>query len=374
MAAAWPDDRIVFSGEAEHVALVRAEFLERTPEARPGGQIEWRVADVPPLQPSGWPRFRADWRCHQQALQDLVSSRARFLLLCSASQTGLLATKLLMQKKHHAGRPVWILMHAMLSLIRGRWPRRLWNVPMHPRILLGTRDPAELRYLVLGPSIHAELARSLPQRISQFDWIHAPYVFAARHPEIPAEAPDPICFGYFGVSIARPKGFGSFLRMAAELHRAHPRSRFSHVGFVLDRRGLDLRHARVADLSFEPLTTAEYRRRALAATYAVAFTDPDHYRLTASASFLDALGHARPGLYLRNPYVEHYFQQIGDIGYLCNSYDEIRDLAAQLLERFPSERYRRQVENILDGRECFRPEAVARRLRMIMEPHLSREG
>ena len=57
-------------------------------------------------------------------------------------------------------------------------------------------------------------------------------------------------------------------------------------------------------------------------------------RLVASATFLDALSYVKPGIYLRNPYVEYYFEQMGDIGYLCDSYEEMREVVLAILS-FP---------------------------------------
>jgi hypothetical protein len=86
----------------------------------------------------------------------------------------------------------------------------------------------------------------------------------------------------------------------------------------------------------------------------------------ASASFLDALCYVKPGIYLRNPFIEHYFDQMGDIGYLCRSYGEIRDTLRSIVGRFPEERYQQQCQNILRGRRLFQPEMLAPRLRAIV--------
>jgi hypothetical protein len=50
---------------------------------------------------------------------------------------------------------------------------------------------------------------------------------------------------------------------------------------------------------------------------------------------------------------------MGDIGYLCDSVEEIGEVIESLLRENPTERYRQQVRNILAGRAIFDPETQA---------------
>ena len=90
------------------------------------------------------------------------------------------------------------------------------------------------------------------------------------------------------------------------------------------------------------------------------------YQLTASGSFLDALSYIKPVIYLRNPYIEYYAEQMGDIGYQCSNYDDIRDTISSILERFPEEKYKIQCNNILNNRKIFMPENLSTRLQSIL--------
>ena len=101
-------------------------------------------------------------------------------------------------------------------------------------------------------------------------------------------------------------------------------------------------------------------------TYVVWTAKPDHYRLTASGTFLDAMAFLKPGIYLRNDYIEYYFERMGDIGYLCDSCDDMVSTVREILSEFPTVRYQRQVENIRKGRIIFEPQTLAPRLRDIV--------
>jgi hypothetical protein len=184
----------------------------------------------------------------------------------------------------------------------------------------------------------------------------------------------PIRFGYFGVGRNAERAFNQFVRLAKEVQQEplEHESEFVMVGHVPTGMGDPPVHPGVVQAaSHTPLPVNEYKRRARTVTYAVSLADPAHYRLVASASFLDALSCVKPGIFLRNPYLEYYFGKIGDIGYLCGSYEEVRGVVFSVIRNFPEARYRQQCENIRSGRRLFEPEALAPHLRAILWP---REG
>lgn len=102
-------------------------------------------------------------------------------------------------------------------------------------------------------------------------------------------------------------------------------------------------------------------------TYVVWTKDPQHYRLTSSGTFVDAMAYLKPGIYLRNDFVEHYFDRMGDIGYLCDTYEDMLATIREIVADFPKERYEQQVENIRKGRVILEPETIAPRVRQILD-------
>jgi hypothetical protein len=57
---------------------------------------------------------------------------------------------------------------------------------------------------------------------------------------------------------------------------------------------------------------------------------------------------------------------MGDIGYLCDSEEEMLDQMFSILAAFPAERYQAQRENILRARSIFEPATLAPQLRAIV--------
>jgi hypothetical protein len=215
----------------------------------------------------------------------------------------------------------------------------------------------------------------MPEAASRFMAFDLPYFV---HPEVDVRRSEAVIrFGHFGVARNHEKNFGLFARLAEEVQRQldRPLVEFLAVGFAEPSASrMTSPGTSVMGLSQTPLSSEEYARRAQSITYAVGLADPSHYRLVGSTSFLDALCYLKPGIYLRNPYIEHYFDRLGDIGYLCNSFDQVRDVVFSILREFPEDRYRQQSANILRGRRIFEPEAVAPRLRAIVTERQTGQG
>ena len=174
----------------------------------------------------------------------------------------------------------------------------------------------------------------------------------------------PLRFGYVGVS---SKGFDTFCRLADDVAPSQETAQFLMAGFYIGPAEKKPVCQYVSDIPDRPLSLIEFKERVRNLTYVVWTAKPDHYRFTASGTFLDALAFLKPGIYLRNDYIEHYFNQMGDIGYLCDSYEDMVSTIRDILSKFPSVRYRQQVENIRKGRVVFEPKTLAPRLREIVK-------
>lgn len=263
--------------------------------------------------------------------------------------------------------PVVTVLHSVLVSLEGPQPRRPWLWALSLRQMVRLPHPGCLVYLALGGSIYASLTQVMPGVAKRFEVVDHPYAMATVSDVIELEAP--IRFGYFGVGHNAQKGFGRFVRLAEEIKRSNysRESEFVMVGFLRGTADGGSHDGAVVGVSHSPLSREEYARRAQGVTYAVGMADPAHYRLVASASFLDALCYVKPGIYLRNRYLEYYFDRMGDVGYLCSSYSEVRETVLAVRRAFPEERYRQQCANILRGRRLFEPGEVGKQLRAIID-------
>mgnify|MGYP001103939716 CR=1 FL=1 len=356
---AYPRSPVIFLGEEGHLEWVR-QILERH-DSRFVSRVTWQAMAIPPQHSAGWRRLPEERAWCRRLFDASAAHSPLFMGVCSITPTGLFALKLDLYKRR-TNVPTLVVVHSILASILDRPPRKPWNWISSLRKVLEMPHPRSLKYVALGEPILRTLLRERRRLGRHFCALDIPYFEEAAPPATPSGK---IRFGHLGVG-NRHKGFDRFAQLARETQAWAKGVEFSLVGFVDDAECMSYVQW-IADVGDRPLSPEVYSDRAARLTYAVWLADPRHYRLAASASFLDALSYGKPGIYLRNPYVEHYFERMGDIGYLCRDYGEVGQVVSSIARDFPAERYRKQCENILQGRRIFEPAGLAPSLQAIVD-------
>jgi hypothetical protein len=362
---AYPSASIAFFGEASHLELVRDGF-RRVDDAE---RIDFRPIEVPGRRISSRRRLPTEWSLCKRMLEEASRQQAEALVFFSVTNVTLLSLKLLMKiRRFH--RPTAAVVHGFLAGITARQPRRPWNWLLDLRRVLLLPHPASLRLVVLGDSILDNVRRARPARESQWSALDIVSLWPSDEPAMGYQAlppAHPLRFGYLGVAEREgAKGFHVFCQVADAVAPAPDTAEFTVVGFYSGRPEGKPVCRYIQAIPDWRLSHGEYEQRLRGLTYVVGTAKPEHYRLAASATFVDALAFLKPGIYLRNDYIERYFDRMGDIGYLCDSCEKMVETIKEILSEFPTDRYQRQIENIRKGRAIFEPETVAPRLREIL--------
>lgn len=362
--AAYPDARVTFYGESGHMRHVRAVLEEY--DSTGSVRVQWKAVEIPARATVGWRRLMREFSWARVVLSNATPERAA-VLLCSITGPGIVAVKSVMYAAKQRV-PVLAIMHSVLRTVFDRQSLRpsTWIVNM--RHAMALPHPERLRYVTLGEPIHRNLVAMLPKAGRRFTSIDMPYLMHDL-PPIPEGDPRPhgkTRFGFIGVGNA-VKRFGLYVRLASEVTTRIPDAvvEFTLVGYLPRAEG-QATASPVTGTGSSPLMNDEYRRRTFELTYVVATADPAHYHLIASATFLDSLAFGKPGIFLRSPYLDHYFGLMGDIGYLCDGYNEMLETVEAITREFPAARYRDQCRNIRRGRGHFAPQQLAARMREIM--------
>jgi hypothetical protein len=187
---------------------------------------------------------------------------------------------------------------------------------------------------------------------------------------------NPACirFGFMGLgSIA--KGFPQFVRLAQEF-REEPGGAEAVFEMVGRPAAECTRMFEEARQSCGRLATAGagdgqwpwllYRERVEGLCYALMPFDTVEYMCTCSGSALDAIAAAKPMIALDTAGFRELFDELGDIGYLCRNYEEMRRVIGSIAANPPLERYAQQCENLVRGREIFAIDSVAARLNSVL--------
>lgn len=349
LQSGYPGAKISFLAEKGHLELVRGRLGEFSVNG-----IDFETIEIPMRHLLNHQRFSSELSLIRSIFDRASSARAEKIIFTSATSAGLVAVKKLLRTFKRAD--CLVVLHAVLeSVLKKRPPlkplalKSYRELPFWFRLTFPYRNTRNLRYIVLGESIRENLLRLFPKLEDRVISIDLPYFY--RMPSEHRPFKDGIVrFGSLGVA-SRSKGADSFFRAAKEIKSAEGRkdATFMHIGPVDKKIRTEGGCVDVPRKDF--LSRAEYDSYLDAIDYAVFFHRPDLYRLTASASLFDAFSHLKPVIALKNPFFLHYFNLMGDIGYLCDDYGEMKSTMLRVLEDKPVEQYMRQRENLLNGRE-----------------------
>ena len=364
---AYPEAKLTYLGEHEHLEWVRAYLDEHAGNLT--NRLECRAIPIPKPDYAHWgyftPRgFREELRWYRLAHQLIADTSAALFLITSITNPGLLAVKLSMYAERSQV-PTIVIPHSILMLVLNKHPLKKLRSNLYGfRGVLKLPQPEQLRYIALGGSIYSHLSAAEPKLAAYFRSLDPPYLWQRGYPLVNTVAGEKIRFGFFGVGF---KGFDQFAQLAREIVPQAANVEFTLVGYLNRPTDPQVYIGAVSGVTEQPLSTDEFSRRAASLAYSVWCADPQRYRLAASVSFIDSLSFGKPGIYLNNPYIAHYFERMGDIGYLCDSLTEMQEAILSILRHFPTDRYRQQCENIQRERHIFEPETLAPQFRSIAE-------
>lgn len=96
------------------------------------------------------------------------------------------------------------------------------------------------------------------------------------------------------------------------------------------------------------ISQEEYESHCLSANYCLSFILDDDYIFRISGSVMDAIQYRIPIIALRHSYIEYLFDIGGDIGFLCNTIDEIEDVIGKIIraDKDILDRYEAQLHNL----------------------------
>ena len=361
----FPESPLLFLAEQEHLREVRQVLaredihdLETFPIC-PSNRNCSPVMSIP-----------SQYRVCRKILRTAYENGSTKVIVCAVNAVQLLCLKLLLRTVF-TGTTVVAITHGALQGIMAPPPRRPWNSLIRFRNALRWGNLGRLKIVVPGESILQVMLKELPDLAEYAHSLRLAYFFPDSPAQCESEPAKVAHFGFIGVGTLR-KGIDTFFELAYQIHEEADssclRPEFIVAGPVTVKSiREEARRCVSYTASGRFLSPDEIADLVKPLHYAVFPYRKEDYQLVASAAFLDALAHLKPVIALRNPYFEHYFQRMGDIGYLCDSYEDMVSTVRGILSEFPTDRYRQQVENIRKGRVIFEPDTLAPRLRNIME-------
>lgn len=136
--------------------------------------------------------------------------------------------------------------------------------------------------------------------------------------------------------------------------------RFIQVGNISEdvksyaNQWVDLSYTNGSFMSFE-----SYENAIKEADYFLYFFEKGgYYDLCSSGTFFDAIKYKTPIISIDNTFFSHYFNRIGNIGYLCHNIDEIKRVIEQIAIRTKTHEYSEQIANLTKASQLMSIEVI----------------
>ena len=357
---AFPDEELLFTAEQEHLHLVAQD-----PFLRAKGGLTLETILVPQHRATSSERFDNDFRTVQSLFASAEQRNASLVFFTCIGGETLHAIKLLLDQS--PGIRCVVVLHGIVASVLKRPSLLPWKNRHRFRTWF-LRDPSErLSYIVLGESIERELAARFPALQPHQVSLDLPYHFAAPEEYVPFRDRT-VSFGSLGV-LRKVKGSGLFLRLAGEVTatRTAYRPHFVCVGPIVDKKLRKLLSGAVSVPSPDaPLPLDKYAAHARQLDYAIMLHGAGT-TLNGSGVLFDAFSYLKPVIALKSPFFSAYFDKMGNIGYLCDNYADLKRRVLDLLAHPPFDEYLLQRQALLTGREQLRIPVLAATLRRKME-------
>lgn len=347
---AFPDQKLVFFAEQDHLSKVQRLLSDKLPRE----MVEYHKLVVPARNTSGLGRLFRDYSINRNIYQYAWQNQAQIVFFLSTSSSSLIALKVLfrMQWRYKKIKNI-LVVHGVFATIFKRPSFRPGDIMFWFRWAFLWGNNQAINYLLLCPAAEKQLKTDWPNLRNRLFYIDLPYFFEPPHAFEPWKD-QVVKFASFG-SAHIGKGTHLFIKMAKEIKAVpilHSKAEFILIGHLLEKpfKRIALGETRCPSKD-TPLSNEEYNKYASMVDYAVFFNHPKYYKYLTSAALFDAFSHLKPIIALRNPLFEYYYELMGDIGYLCNNYEEMKMVISNLIENPPIHKYMEQRENIYKGRQ-----------------------
>jgi hypothetical protein len=366
LCLSYPHKKFLFIAENLHIEYVKYELSELKIT-----NIEYLSVQIPKRNSSPFQRISSDFLLINRIIKFMKKNLISNLFMLSINTSLLFVLKLLVGVKYNTINVIAIP-HSILDNLAKKKSRKPWYFVFNFKNVFCLFNISRIRYLLLGESIFIKMSSLVIGPDKYCSTLDHPYIFSNEDKLIELSE-GKIVFGYIGFA-HKNKGFDKFLSIADKIIDEHIiyDNENLHFNFVCVGRITDssikkesINNVRIH--SDEDIPRANFNLLCKGITYAIFPYKKDAYDLYPSGAFFDALSHIKPIICIKNSYFEYYFKLLGDIGYLCEDYDEMMTVIKSITYNFPIERYNKQCNNILSNRYIFEPSNLTKKMTKIVD-------
>ncbi|MBV7529001.1 hypothetical protein [Chitinophaga sp. sic0106] len=170
--------------------------------------------------------------------------------------------------------------------------------------------------------------------------VKAENVIAVDHPVITrtvkyaSKPKDPVVFGHLGIAM-RKKRSEVFMELAQYFGQAleKPQPIFRLIGKMEPGFTSLSGNVEVIANNNQIISQQEYEKNIDDVDYAIFSFDNENYVYRVSGSLMDAICHGKPIICLKQVYINYLFEIAGNIGFLCENVEEMKDIIGRISRR-----------------------------------------
>lgn len=352
---AYPHEKILFLAEKEHLFnvqnLLKTCYLD---------VCDYQEINVPERFDRESKRFLTEFKLVKYVFNLAKKIKTEKVIFSSITSPTLISIKFWLMRLRNIR--CIVIPHSILETIV-KYPHISRDFIFSLKIWIPLFNSDRLRYLVLGKPIEKELLTKIPKIRENVYSLNHPFFF--RNNQINS-LPNKIKFGFLGAGLIR-KGIEDFFTLAENVIRKNENNvEFILIGQLLDKIKVSQNSVTISSHD-HPLNREEYDNLSRSISYALFLYKKDQYKLIASGAFFDAISNLKPIIAIRNPFFEYYFNLMGNIGYLCDSVEEMENIVENIIEHPPKKHYIIQQENMLEGMKKLSFQSLAEEFKKALE-------
>jgi hypothetical protein len=358
IASSYPDEKVHFFGGREHLAEVARWLI---PSEIP--TVELHEVEIPDRRAGFLSRATSEYRLLTSLIEKITETgaRDRLLLVLPAMTPSIVFAATRIRKRNTGPDPsIRLILHGNVADILG-WRSRnplVRAVDLKSALSYGAKKG--LRFLALEEPIKEALVELMPTLEGALDVLPHPLNGQEGEDAVICELAAPIRVGMLGLA-TEGKGLSIFHDLARDLAAAARRDIELHVvGRLYSDVDPDYLSVFANKVTKDWLPREEYTARLQRLHFVCLPYQGRYYSLSPSGVLLDALAWSKPVIALRTSLTEHMFERFGDIGYLCESKEQMQEVLCAVAAGLDRDRYARQVKAVRRARESRLPQVLAR--------------
>jgi len=348
LTGAYPGEKIVFFAEEGQIKSIRNALTRNGIDI---SKIDFRVSKIPPHPLDNGRKFFEYVKFFKPVFKFAKDNDVTKFFLLSVNSYNLYAVKYL--KIFYKNIKFAITIHGILETIKIKpnWKKivKFWELIFMFRYPLQFGKNKNIRYIVLSPSIKENACAVLPKMSDFIQSVHHPYIFKVVKEYSPFKN-KVITFGTTG-ALFESKGAFVFADMVSDLNKLFGKEKVKFIAIGRLDKKEDFPENLYVPAENRRLEREEMSKYAEDVDYFLFFYPMDSYQYMASGAFFDCFSYGKPVVALKNTFIEYYFKMLGNIGFLCENYEDMKEKLSELIKNQSVGLYNEQKNNIISGRK-----------------------